>query len=129
MSEEVCSLVPAPWYCAAIRLASVSPVEKSDQWMPSAPPTTCVTAIASPSARPSPRITAATRPGRVYERMTPRTISQRERPFFEIFGNAEKELAADARDDRDGHDREHERGGEDARGRGLALEDGEEAEG
>ena len=41
------------------------------------PPITCVTAIASPSARLSPRIIVAAMPGRVDGRTTPRTISQR----------------------------------------------------
>ena len=43
-------------------------------------PITCVTAIASPSARPSPSMIAATTPPRVYGRTTPRTISQRVAP-------------------------------------------------
>ena len=50
------------------------------EWMPSVPPITCVTAIASPIARPSPSITAATRPPRVYGSTTPRIISQRVAP-------------------------------------------------
>ena len=40
-----------------------------------APPITCVTAIASPSARPRPRIIAAAIPDRADGRITPRTIS------------------------------------------------------
>ena len=43
-------------------------------------PITCVTAIASPSARPSPSVTAATTPPRTYGTTTPRTISQRVAP-------------------------------------------------
>ena len=61
-------------------LSCQSPFWKSDAWMPSVPPITCVTAIASPIARPSPSVTAATRPPRVYGRTTPRIISQRVRP-------------------------------------------------
>ncbi len=41
------------------------------------PPITCVTAIASPIARPSPRMSAAAMPPRAYGKVTPRTISQR----------------------------------------------------
>ena len=44
------------------------------------PPITCVTAIASPTARPMPSRTAATRPPRVNGMITPRTISQRVSP-------------------------------------------------
>jgi hypothetical protein len=44
---------------------------------PAALPITCVTAIASPSARPRPSTTAAVIPLRVYGITTPRTISQR----------------------------------------------------
>ena len=43
-------------------------------------PITCVTAIASPSARPRPSVTAATMPPRTYGTTTPRTISQRVAP-------------------------------------------------
>src|ERR671925_1347196 len=71
------SFVVAPWYWLAIRLASVSPGWKSDQWIATAPPITCVTAIASPTARPSPRMSAAAIPEREYGRTTPRIISQR----------------------------------------------------
>ena len=63
-----------------MRLASVSPVLKSDHWIVQPAPITCVTAIASPSARPRPRITAAAIPGRDEERTTPLTISQRVAP-------------------------------------------------
>ena len=57
--------VAAAWYCAAIRLASVSPDWNSDVGMFVRPPITWVTAIASPTARPPPRSTAATSPPRV----------------------------------------------------------------
>ena len=62
-----------------MRLAIVSPLLKKFPLMIEAepPPITCVTAIASPSARLSPRIIVAAMPGRVDERTTPRTISQR----------------------------------------------------
>src|SRR5215218_6166931 len=70
----------APWYCAAIRLASVSPVANTDVWIPVWPPITCVTAIASPMARPRPRTIAATTPPFVYWRTTSRTISHRVAP-------------------------------------------------
>jgi hypothetical protein len=43
-------------------------------------PITCVTAIASPSARPTPRITAPTIPGRAIGSTVIRTISQRVAP-------------------------------------------------
>ena len=49
--------VSAPWYSPAIRLASVSPVPNSDDGIWLMAPITCVTAIASPSARPRPRMT------------------------------------------------------------------------
>ncbi len=55
----------APWYWLAIRLASVSAGPKIDDGRWSELPITCVTAIASPSARPSPRMIAATTPPRV----------------------------------------------------------------
>ena len=45
--------------------------------MPVNPPLTSATAIASPMARPKPRIIAAATPPRVYGKTTPRTISQR----------------------------------------------------
>ena len=45
--------------------------------MKTPPPITCVTAIASPTARPRPRISAAAMPPRAYGKTTPRTISQR----------------------------------------------------
>ena len=61
-------------------LASVSAGGKSDQPILVPPPITCVTAIASPTARPSPRITAAAIPERVAGKITPRTISQRVAP-------------------------------------------------
>ena len=77
MSDATWSLVVAPWYDAAILLASVSPVAKRFQWMKTPPPITCVTAIASPIARPRPRMIAAAMPPRAYGNMTPRTISQR----------------------------------------------------
>src|SRR5215207_8758845 len=65
----------------AIRLAKVSPVANTDAWMPLLPaPITCVTAIASPIARPRPRITAAPIPAFDEESTTPRTISQRVEP-------------------------------------------------
>ena len=44
------------------------------------PPITCVTAIASPTARPMPSRIAATTPPRVKGMITPRTISQRVSP-------------------------------------------------
>src|SRR5438477_538526 len=74
---ETCFAVDAPWYWLAIRLASVSPGWKSDQWIATLPPITCVTAIASPTARPRPRISAAAIPERAYGKTTPRIISQR----------------------------------------------------
>src|SRR5256885_16420303 len=61
---ETCIALEAPWYWLAIRLASVSPGWKSDQWIATLPPTTCVTAIASPTARPRPRMSAAAIPER-----------------------------------------------------------------
>src|SRR3954470_472319 len=72
--------VIAPWYCPATRLANVSPGPKIDRWSGMKLPITCETAIASPSARPSPRITAATTPPRTVGMMTVRTISQRVAP-------------------------------------------------
>ena len=63
-----------------MRLASVSPPANSERWIPRTPPITCVTAIASPTARPKPRMIAATTPPRVYGRTTPRTISHRVSP-------------------------------------------------
>src|SRR4029453_3866869 len=82
-------LVAAPWYCAAIRLASVSPESNSECGIFVSPPITCVTAIASPTARPMPRRTAATRPPRVNGTITPRTISQRvsPRPYAPSFSS------------------------------------------
>ena len=67
----------APWYEAAILLASVSPVENRFALTDTVLPITCVTAIASPTARPRPRIIAAAMPPRAYGKTTPRTISQR----------------------------------------------------
>src|SRR5947209_6699992 len=52
MSEWISRFVAAPWYEAAILLASVSPVPNRLAWIPTPPPITCVTAIASPTARP-----------------------------------------------------------------------------
>ena len=76
-------------------------------------PITCVTAIASPSARPSPSVIAGddaalARTGR----STPRTISQRVAPrpseaSLTSRGTLDEELAADRRGDRDDHDRQH----------------------
>src|SRR3954466_14237636 len=63
-----------------MRLASVSPVAKSDHWIVCPAPITWVTAIASPSARPRPSITAAPMPGFDEESTTPLTISQRVAP-------------------------------------------------
>ena len=60
---------------AAILLASVSPVWKNDHWMPAVVPITCVTAIASPSARPSPSTEAARRPGPTYGIVTRLVVS------------------------------------------------------
>ena len=79
----------APWYCAAIRLASVSPGWKSEVGIPVKPPITCVTAIASPTARPMPSRIAATTPPRVKGKTTPRTISQRvsPRPYAPSFSS------------------------------------------
>ena len=75
-------------------------------------PITCVTAIASPSARPRPSVIAATTPPFTYGTTTPRTISQRVAPSpseasFTSRGHAHEELAADRRGDRDDHDRQH----------------------
>ena len=58
--------VVAPWYWFASWLASVSPGSKSESCSGMPLPITCVTAIASPSARPSPRMIAATTPPRTY---------------------------------------------------------------
>ena len=77
MRLAIWMLLWAPWYEAAILLASVSPVANRFQWMKMPPPITCVTAIASPIARPRPRISAAAIPPRAYGNTTPRTISQR----------------------------------------------------
>ena len=70
----------APWYWFATRLAIVSPGSKIDRCSGMKLPITCVTAIASPSARPSPRMTAATTPPRTDGTMTRLTISQRVAP-------------------------------------------------
>ena len=68
------------WNWEAMRLASVSPGWKSDALMATAPPITMVTAIASPRARPRPRMVAPTIPGRAIGRITIRVISQRVAP-------------------------------------------------
>ena len=123
----------APWYVAAIRLASVSPGANSDAWMPVWLPITWVTAIASPNARPRPSSTAAAIPGAAYGIATLRIAShlrraERERAVGEIAGHAAQELTAERRDDRDDHDRQDERGREDTRLAGRAGEDRQEAE-
>ena len=64
----------------AIRLASVSPGGNSDRLIELPPPITCVTAIASPNARPSPSSTAAEMPGAAYGIATLRIASQRVEP-------------------------------------------------
>ena len=56
--------VIAPWYWFATRLAIVSPGSKIESLSGMKLPITCVTAIASPSARPSPSMIAATTPPR-----------------------------------------------------------------
>ena len=123
-----------PGTAPAIRLASVSPGSNSDVLMATLSPITCVTAIASPTARPSPRIIAAAIPARAYGKMTPRTISHRvapsaSAPSLSSLRHAEEELTADARDDRDDHDREDQDRGEHARAdRRRGAEDREKAE-
>ncbi len=114
----------APGNCAAIRLASVSPVEKSERWMTFPAPITCVTAIASPSARPRPRHDAAATPGRVDCSTTPRITSQRvapsaAAPVLQLARDGQEEVAAERRDDRQDHDREDQSRGEHARARRL----------
>ncbi len=69
-----------PWKVAAMCAAIVPPVWNSEAFIDVAPPITWATAIASPIARPSPRITAPTMPDLEYGRTTWRTISQRVAP-------------------------------------------------
>ena len=93
-------------------------------------PITCVTAIASPRARPSPRMIAATIPLRTLGTTTVFTISQRVapsaiEPSSSSVGHTGEQLAADRRGDRDRHDRQHDDRGED-RGLGLVLAVGED---
>ena len=63
-----------------IRLARVTPGRNSDEWMPAPSPIICMTAIASPRARPSPSTVAAATPETVVGSTTPRMISQRVAP-------------------------------------------------
>ena len=68
---------------------------KSDQQICVPPPITCVTAIASPSARPSPRIIAAATPvprrrqDHAAHHLPPRR-AERQRAFLELVGHAKK---------------------------------------
>ena len=110
----------APWYWLAMRLASVSPGSKIDRFSGMKLPITCVTAIASPSARPSPRMTAATTPPRTVRQDDALTISQRVAPSpiapsSSSRRDADEELAADRRRDRDDHDRQDDHRREDRR--------------
>ncbi len=76
----MCISVSAPGNWLAIRAARVSPVLNSEAWISEPAPITWATAIASPSARPSPSSEAATTPDAVEGRTTPRTTSQRVAP-------------------------------------------------
>ena len=112
--------VVAPWYWLATRLASVSPGSSSESFSGMKLPITCVTAIASPSARPRPRMIAATTPPRHVGHddglhHLPARRAETERRLLELLRHAEEELAADRRGDRDRHDREHDDRREDGR--------------
>ena len=103
-----------------MRLASVSPGSKIESLSGVKLPITCVTAIASPSARPRPRMTAATTPPRTDGMTTvlhhlPARRAEPDRALLELGRDADEELAADRRRDRDDHDRQHEHRGEHGR--------------
>ena len=115
-----------------MRLASVSPVLKKFRLSPCVvTPITCVTAIASPIARPSPSTDAASRPGPTYGITTLRIVSHRVapraiEPSWMSRRDAGEELARHAGDDGDDHDHEHDHGGQHARARVAERRLGEE---
>ena len=122
----------APWNWLAIRLASVSPARRATRGSSGAGPITCVTAIASPSARPSPRISAAAIPGRDDGRTTPRTISHGVAPSASAPSSSSRGTARNSSrqmlgDDRDDHDRQDQAGDEDRRSTAGRPEDRDEA--
>ena len=98
----------------------VDPGSNSEAWIcGDGRRSTSETAIASPSARPSPSTTAAATPDAVVGSTTPRIISQRVAPkrrcaVLELLRNRQEQVAAERRDDRQHHHRQDESGGEQA---------------
>ena len=91
-------------------------------------PMTSATAIVSPIARPSPSITAPTRPLRTRGNTATRSISHRVAPiasaaFLSSCGDGEQRLAAERRDDRRDHDREDQARGHEARAARVPAEE------
>ena len=124
-----------PGTAAAMRLASVSAGRETARRAIDEPaPITCVTAIASPSARPRPRKTAAATPGRRRRQHDaaddlPARGAERGRAVLQLLRDRQEQVAAQRRDDRHDHDRQDQPGGEHAAARRLRrAEDRQEAE-
>ena len=94
----------------------------------SEPPITWATAIASPTARPNPSITAATRPpvtcGIAIRAPSPSVSSRAPSRRASGRGDAREELAADRRHERHHHERQDEAGGRGPTGEGNPSRNG-----